>query len=427
MKSNTQWRSIMFAMLVGSLMYLPNAMASQETLVLSVNPALPGTATTATVAMENIADIETLSLELSFAAGTALTLPVSNWFSRDGYFPQSPFGTVPTVELNDIRAAAIGKQIHISGFGPSGTSGRIGVITFNVNPGALAGDAQVLSLSGRYFSKSEQTVKNLSSVSAIFTVGSLPNITCEPTLKLFNPVDVGSQSTPQSVILKNTGIADLVIGTLYISGTNAAEFTISNDLCSGQIIPPGQQATVGIIFAPLSEGIKTANLSIPSNDPDTETLTVMLKISREEEPFVDSDNDGIPDDIENAGCTDAFDADTDDDGIADGAEDANHNGIVDVGETNPCNIDTDGDLIQDGTEIGLTLVSIGLDTDTGVFHPDLDNTTTTDPLDMDSDNDGIKDGEEDSNQNGRVDAGETDPNERNANKINAMPWIQLLL
>ena len=40
---------------------------------------------------------------------------------------------------------------------------------------------------------------------------------------------------------------------------------------------------------------------------------------------------------------------------------------------------------------------------------DLDPATTTDPLDDDSDGDGELDGEEDANQNGRVDAGETDP------------------
>ncbi len=49
----------------------------------------------------------------------------------------------------------------------------------------------------------------------------------------------------------------------------------------------------------------------------------------------DSDSDGLPDSLENAGCT-AFDnPDSDADGILDGVEDANHNGVVDTGETNP--------------------------------------------------------------------------------------------
>jgi len=129
---------------------------------------------------------------------------------------------------------------------------------------------------------------------------------------------------------------------------------------------------------------------------------------------IDSDNDGLYDYVENAACTDPNDADTDDDGILDGVEDANHNGIVDLGETSPCLADTDGDGIQDGTEMGYTFAMIGPDTDTTVFIPDLDTSSTTNPIEPDTDHDGILDGMEDANRNGRVDAGETDPlNSRN--------------
>lgn len=121
----------------------------------------------------------------------------------------------------------------------------------------------------------------------------------------------------------------------------------------------------------------------------------------------DYDFDGITDGIENSGCTSYLDADSDDDGISDGVEDANHNGVVDAGETDPCDNDTDNDGIQDGTELGYTTPD---NPDTGdTFQPDLDPTSTTNPLDADSDNDWIPDGEEDTNHNGMVDSGESDP------------------
>jgi hypothetical protein len=126
--------------------------------------------------------------------------------------------------------------------------------------------------------------------------------------------------------------------------------------------------------------------------------------------IVDSDNDGLLDTIEAILGTDPNDADTDNDGIPDGVEDANHNGVVDEGETDPCNADTDGDGIQDGTELGYTLDDIGPDTDTNVFQPDLDSSTTTDPLNSDTDGDGLTDGQEDTNHNGMFDPGELDPN-----------------
>ena len=55
---------------------------------------------------------------------------------------------------------------------------------------------------------------------------------------------------------------------------------------------------------------------------------------------LDSDNDGLQDSLEENGCTNSLDADTDDDGIPDGTEDADHNGVVDTGETDPCKSDT---------------------------------------------------------------------------------------
>ena len=131
----------------------------------------------------------------------------------------------------------------------------------------------------------------------------------------------------------------------------------------------------------------------------------------------DTDGDGLLNYLENRWCTDRFDADSDDDGIPDGIEDANHNGVVDEGETDPCDADTDSDGIQDGTERGFTVAVQDPDgdgpllgTDTAVFIPDADSNTTTYPLNKDSDGDGAWDGAEDANHNGRVDDGETDPN-----------------
>jgi len=150
--------------------------------------------------------------------------------------------------------------------------------------------------------------------------------------------------------------------------------------------------------------------------------------------------------------TDPKDIDSDDDGVPDGVEDANCNGMVDVGpgsiknfkgdlmlseavassgaETDPVNIDSDGDGIQDGTEMGYTLLDIDSDTNTAIFQPDLDPTSTTDPFMADTDGDGISDGDEDLNKNGRVDTGETDPKEKDEDEvedINVIPWLPLLL
>ena len=105
------------------------------------------------------------------------------------------------------------------------------------------------------------------------------------------------------------------------------------------------------------------------------------------------------------------------------AADQPHFGIVELdvavppsGFTDPLDPDTDRDGILDGTELGVTMGWPGdpgnniLGTDPAFFVPDADPLSTTSPIDDDHDDDGMSDGAEDLDFNGRVDAGEADPN-----------------
>jgi uncharacterized protein DUF1566/thrombospondin type 3 repeat protein len=143
--------------------------------------------------------------------------------------------------------------------------------------------------------------------------------------------------------------------------------------------------------------------------------------------MLDSDGDGIANEVELATGTDPFDADTDDDGIPDGDEDTNGNGKVDSGgtgtgngcpgcegnfigraETDPRLWDTDGDGISDGVESGLSIPKTP-DTNLAVFRGDSDPLSTTDPTNVDTDGDGLPDGVEDADHDGQQDPGETSP------------------
>ena len=123
----------------------------------------------------------------------------------------------------------------------------------------------------------------------------------------------------------------------------------------------------------------------------------------------DTDGDGLSDgdEVFTTG-TGPLDDDSDDDGLFDGTEDIDADGVVDPGETGANNGDSDGDGLQDGTEAGLSTPQ-GDDTDGGIFVPDSDPSTTTNPADDDSDDDGLLDGSEDSNHDGWNDGTETAP------------------
>ncbi len=160
----------------------------------------------------------------------------------------------------------------------------------------------------------------------------------------------------------------------------------------------------------------------------------------------DTDGDGIYDFIEMGGDgnydwgvdTNPDKVDTDGDGLADGVEDANKNGMVDDGESNPrsicdpngtsywCDFDEDGwingwdwdddhDSVKDAYDVDPFDPNSDSDGDgisdtdevqgDGVYHVGID----LNPLSVDTDGDGVEDGEEDENQNGQFDAGENNP------------------
>ncbi|WP_233595405.1 Ig-like domain-containing protein [Corallococcus sp. CA031C] len=130
----------------------------------------------------------------------------------------------------------------------------------------------------------------------------------------------------------------------------------------------------------------------------------------------DADGDGISNQREIEAGTDPFDSDTDDDGVADGID-----GLTDTdgdGTLDALDPDSDNDGINDGTELGVTAETAppGTDKSSPNFKPDADPTTKTDPKNPDTDGDSLKDGAEDANHDGRRDATETDPNKKDTDE-----------
>jgi hypothetical protein len=102
-----------------------------------------------------------------------------------------------------------------------------------------------------------------------------PNI--EANLKSYNfkKILVGNSSRTQLIRIFNTGINDLEIGKINLTGDNN-EFTFQ-DNCSDLKITQFSNCTLSVAFEPHSEGAKIATIFIPSNDPDTPILEITLK------------------------------------------------------------------------------------------------------------------------------------------------------
>ncbi len=187
------------------------------------------------------------------------------------------------------------------------------------------------------------------------------------------------------------------------------------------VLAQGQHLLTAIERAAGVESLPSAPVSFTIEAPGTDTDGDGLTNARErmlgtDPGDVDTDHDGVRDSAELNLGTNPLDADSDDDGIADGEEIA---AGVDQFITNPLSRDTDGDGLSDGLETSAIPVTAGhsmgpahiafAGTSTS-FIVDADSTTHTDPVRVDTDNGSARDGEEDLNHNGRVDAGERDPN-----------------
>ena len=109
-----------------------------------------------------------------------------------------------------------------------------------------------------------------------YATNAVPEITASPASYDFGSVHKWKSSPPATFTISNTGTADLVIGGVYLTGTNPYQFSIQNDNCSGQTIAPSGSCTIEAIFSPTKKGTFNALIGIDSNDPDTPALNIEL-------------------------------------------------------------------------------------------------------------------------------------------------------
>jgi hypothetical protein len=81
----------------------------------------------------------------------------------------------------------------------------------------------------------------------------------------FGDRQVGSPSAATHVDVTNHGTADMTVGTLALTGPDAADFTVATDTCSGQTLAAGTGCGVDVRFSPAHTGDLGATLSVPSD------------------------------------------------------------------------------------------------------------------------------------------------------------------
>lgn len=96
------------------------------------------------------------------------------------------------------------------------------------------------------------------------------------TATSFPVVSLGQSSVPQPVVISNTGTNTLTLVSASVAG---ADFIPTPGGSCGVLpvtIPPGGSCTLDHTFAPTAVGVRSAAVTILSNDPDTPTTLVTL-------------------------------------------------------------------------------------------------------------------------------------------------------
>jgi hypothetical protein len=111
--------------------------------------------------------------------------------------------------------------------------------------------------------------------------GGMPTALLAPSSLLFAKQAVGSTSAVQSLTVSNAGSAGsmLSIASIEISGSNAGDFALQSG--AGRCTVPsnvasGASCTIGVSFTPSAPGVRTASLTVTTNDPINPTRTAHL-------------------------------------------------------------------------------------------------------------------------------------------------------
>jgi len=107
-----------------------------------------------------------------------------------------------------------------------------------------------------------------------------PNIEADRSRLIFSDATATPASAPQQITIRNSGSTNLVINSVTLGGTDAANFAITAAPAPGTSVAPGGSVNVSVAFnaaGATAQSIRTATLNVASNDADAATLGVFLR------------------------------------------------------------------------------------------------------------------------------------------------------
>jgi len=226
----------------------------------------------------NVANLVNGFVGSATAAPAATLNPASVSFDKTTVGKTSPVQTVTVKNTGNAALTVSGVSITGAGAGSfaqtndcTGSIAVFGFCTIQVSftPTATGAASASLIVTDNATASSTQTV----SLAGSGTPATYPIVTLTPTSIAFPDTTAGTSSPAQTVTIKNTGDADLVITNIGIGGVDPAPFYASGN-CS--TIAPAATCAIALTFKPTAAGSFSAFVAISDNasgSPHKVTLT----------------------------------------------------------------------------------------------------------------------------------------------------------
>ena len=159
-----------------------------------------------------------------------------------------------------------------------GAAGLPAGLTVNSGTGLISGTPTAAGTSTVTLSATNSSGTGSASLTLTIASGTgttpAPVVSLSPTSLTFGSQTVGTTGAAQTITLNNTGNAALNITNITFTGTNASDFS-QTDNCGSSVLAGGN-CTIGVTFTPTLTTIETAGVTITddaTDSPQTVTLT----------------------------------------------------------------------------------------------------------------------------------------------------------
>ncbi|MCA2998606.1 MAG: choice-of-anchor D domain-containing protein [Rhodocyclaceae bacterium] len=202
-------------------------------------------------------------------AGPDVNVPTACAFSLD-----SGGGTAPAITSSAPPSGTVGVSYNHTATATgsptptwSVTAGSLPAgLTLNATSGVISGTPTTAGTSTFTLVASNGNAPDATqAVTLVIAPAPAPVIGLSPTSISFGSQVVATSSMSQTVVVSNTGSANLVFTSLVLGGVDPTHFTSTPTCSTGVPVPPAGSCNLVFVFSPTAVGAKTATFTITSN------------------------------------------------------------------------------------------------------------------------------------------------------------------